>query len=52
MISYTDDKYTEYWKNKQHNQHQLKISIKHLLKPTKYGYVSLGMRCRVLESKL
>ena len=32
MISYTDDKYTEYWKNKKHDENDLKTSIVRLIK--------------------
>lgn len=32
MISYTDDKYTDYWKNKQHDENDLKTSIVRLIK--------------------
>lgn len=32
MISYTDDKYTHYWKNKKDNQNDLKTSIVRLIK--------------------
>lgn len=34
MISYTDDKYTDYWKNKQFNEKDLKYSIVRLIKQT------------------
>ena len=32
MISYTDDKYTDYWKNKKDDENDLKVSIVRLIK--------------------